>query len=222
MGKEHSLVKGRAVLITLTSTPWGPLLYEDGRRTASYSNFSLLKEAGAGSGRLILGNSADGGHWWLGDILGLAIYNRVISDQEVQQNYLSWVGRDYQGLKASPGLAAFYPFTEGQGEWVRNQAGDAYPLFKPAVFQPLRKVVLAWPTKPYMKSHSFYKDAAVNYFRLYPLGIFRRSSTVPLHPPTGCRFNCFDVDPWMFGQPGYRTGSGLSAGQEFGSQRCSV
>jgi VanZ family protein len=172
VGRERLLEKGRAVFITLTSNHWGTVLYEDGRRTASYPNFQLLKESGAESGRLILGNSADGRHWWEGDILGLAIYDRVKSDQEVQQNYLSWVRRDYQGLKTSNGLAAFYPFTEGRGEYARNQAGDAFPLYKPPVFQPLRKVVLAWPSKQYLKRFAFYQDAAVNLFGFIPFGFF--------------------------------------------------
>ena len=75
-------------------------------------------------------------------------------------------------LKNGPGLIGLYPFTEGQGDSVRNLAGGAHPLLKPAVFHPLQKVILEWPTKEQLKRWSFYQDVAVNILGFIPLGFF--------------------------------------------------
>jgi VanZ family protein len=170
--RDHFLVKGQAVILTVTSTSRMTTIYKNGLLNGSFSTFSLLKESGGGSGILILGNSAVGGNWWKGDILGLAIYNRVLPDHEAKKNFQNWIQRDYQEIKRSPGLVGFYPFNEGRGELVKNQAGNGFPIFKPAVFQPLHKIVLEWPSKEYRKHLSFYLDVAVNFFGFIPLGFF--------------------------------------------------
>ncbi|MEW6188191.1 MAG: VanZ family protein [Thermodesulfobacteriota bacterium] len=171
-GKDHFLIGERKVLVALTSNRVMTSLYANGRRSESFPNFSLLKGSGTGSERLILANSADGGHWWKGDILGLALYNRILSDQEIRMHQIFWSQQKHQELKSASGLVGLYFFNENQGEWVLNQAGKPYPLFKPAVFQPLRRDILGWPTRNYMRTHSFYQDAVINLIGFIPLGFF--------------------------------------------------
>jgi len=171
-GQGQVLIKNRKVFVTLTSSLEGTTLYEDGAMVKAFPGFRLLEDGPAGPGVLVLGNSAIGKSHWEGDLLGLALYSRALSDHEVRQNYSRWVRRDYASLKNDQGLIGLYPFTEGRGDIVRNLAGGAHSLLKPAVFHPLQKVILEWPTKGQLKRWSFYQDVAVNILGFIPLGFF--------------------------------------------------
>jgi VanZ family protein len=171
-GKENLLIKGQKVLLTLTSGPGGTILYKDGLPAADFPGYPLLGVSCNNRQVFNWGNSAIGRNGWEGDILGLALYNRVLSDGEVRENYPRWGKRDYPSLKNGPGLIALYPFTEGEGDSVRNLAGGAHPLLKPTVFHPWQKVVLEWPTKEQLKRRGFYQDVAVNILGFVPLGFF--------------------------------------------------
>ena len=171
-GKDQVLVKNRMVFITLTSSPEGTTLYVDGAMAKTFPGFPLLEDGPAGPSVLVLGNSAIGKSYWDGDLLGLALYNRALSDREVRENHSRWVRRDYSSLKNGLGLIGLYPFTEGQGNSVGNLADGAHPLLKPAVFHPLQKVILEWPTKEELKRWSFYQDVAVNILGFIPAGFF--------------------------------------------------
>jgi VanZ family protein len=171
-GKGQVLVKNRVVFITLTSSPEESTLYVDGARVQEFPGFPLLESRPAGPSVLVLGNSPTGKGYWEGDLLGLALYSRTLSDQEVRQNHLHWMQRDYQSLKSGPGLIGLYPFNEGKGERIGNLASDSCPLLKPAVFHPRQKVILEWPTKEQLKRRGFYQDLAVNILGFIPLGYF--------------------------------------------------
>ena len=171
-GKDQVLVKNRMVFITLTSSPEGTTLYVDGAMATTFPGFPLLEDGPAGPSVLVLGNSAIGQSYWEGDLLGLALYNRALSDREVRENHSRWVRRDYSSLRNGPGLIGLYPFTEGQGDSAGNLADGAHPLLKPAVFHPLQKVILEWPTKEQLKRWSFYQDVTVNILGFIPVGFF--------------------------------------------------
>jgi VanZ family protein len=171
-GQGQVLVKNRMVFITLASSPEGTTLYLDGVMAKAFPGFPLLEDQPAARTVLVLGNSAIGKSYWHGDLLGLALYNRALSDRKVRENHSSWIQRDYGSLKTGPGLIGLYPFNEGEGERIGNLASDSYPLLKPAVFHPLQKVILEWPTKEQLKRWSLYQDVAVNILGFIPLGFF--------------------------------------------------
>jgi VanZ family protein len=171
-GKDQVLVKNRMVFITLTSSPEGTTLYLDGARVKEFPGFPLLEDEPAGPSVLVLGNSAIGKSYWEGNLLGLALYSRGLSDREVRENHSSWIQRDYGSLKSGPGLIGLYPFNEGKGERIGNRTSDSYPLLIPAIFHPLQKIVLEWPTKEQLKRRSFHLDVAVNILGFIPLGFF--------------------------------------------------
>ena len=171
-GKRGTLIKNRVVFLTLTSSPRGTTLYVDGARVAEFPDFPLLDDPPAARSVLVVGNSAIGKSWWDGDLLGLALYSRVLTDLEVRQNYLRWVKKDYQALKTVSGLIGLYPFNEGKGEWARNMASEAHSLHLPTAFHPLQKIVLKWPAKVEFRRWGFYQDVAVNILGFIPLGFF--------------------------------------------------
>ena len=144
----------------------------DGARVEKFPGFPLFDDPPAARSVLVVGNSAIGKSWWEGELLGLALYGRVLTELEVRQNYLRWVKKDYQDLKSVSDLIGLYPFNEGKGEWARNVASEAHSLHLPTVFHPLQKIVLQWPAKVEFGRWGFYQDMAVNILGFIPLGFF--------------------------------------------------
>jgi VanZ family protein len=171
-GEKNLLIKGQKVMVTLTSDSRGTTLYKDGLPVAVFPGYPLLGVFRNNRQVFIWGNSAIGKNGWKGEILGLALYNRVLSDKETKQHYSFWIQRDFKSLRKKAGLIGLYPFLDGKGERVRNLAGDSYPLFKPTFFHPLQKVVLAWPSREHLTRLRLYQDLAVNILGFIPLGFF--------------------------------------------------
>ena len=171
-GKSRVLLNGRPVLLTLASSGAGTGLYVNGEKAAYWPGFPLLEDGPTGSSALVLGNTAIGNSPWKGEITGLALFNRALSDGEVRDRQIAWLRRDYPALQKDPGLIGLYPFTEGKGDRAFNLAPAGPPLIKPAVFHPLQKVVLEWPTKEQWKRRGLYQDLIINVLGFIPLGFF--------------------------------------------------
>ena len=124
-GSGHTLIKDQKIFLTLTSSPAGTRLYQNGEQVKEFPGYPLLKDMPPGGGAFVLGNSSIGKSYWEGRIYGLALYNRVLSNQEVLENYSCWSRRDYQTLKSPSGLVALYTFYEGKGDWAANLARNS-------------------------------------------------------------------------------------------------
>jgi hypothetical protein len=166
------LRKGKEVLLTLTSSPEGTVVYLQGKRVKDIPGFYLFEDRTKSPGRIIVGNSGDGRHSWEGRISGLALFNQSLSPEEAALHFAGWQGRDLHKLKSAPGLLALYPFTEGRGLRVADLTGKTGPLYRPAFFHPLQKVILEWPDKDSLRRIGFYEDVAVNILGFIPLGFF--------------------------------------------------
>lgn len=171
-GSGHTLIKDQKVFLTLTSSPEITKLYQNGTRVKEFPGYPLMEVVPAGRGAFILGNSSVGKSYWEGRIYGLALYNRVLPNQEVLQNYSYWNNEDYHKLKSSSGLIGLYAFNEGQGDRIKNLAPNSSSLLKPPYFHPLHKVVLEWPSRDYLKRLGFYQDMALNVIGFIPFGFF--------------------------------------------------
>ena len=171
-GCERILLKDQDVFLTLTSSRKETVIYYQGRPVKEIPGFFLLEDRGQNPGTVILGNSADGRHFWKGRVFGLAFYDRALSADEIAQNCSHWWMKDYQKLNSIPGLLALYPFAEGKGPWAADFTGQAGPFFIPDSFSPLKNMILEWPSREYMKRMSFYEDLAINVLGFIPLGFF--------------------------------------------------
>ena len=50
---------------------------------------------------------------WTGDVLGVAIYDRALTDHEVLKHYEDWQGARFDNLAAAENpISAPYPFNE--------------------------------------------------------------------------------------------------------------
>lgn len=89
-------------------------------------------------GRLVLGSRIRGSRGWIGQIDGLALYRRTLSQQEIASH--AGIAREagVGALAGEPGLLALYAFDEGSGQHIKGLAGGP-PIEIPRFYRPLER-----------------------------------------------------------------------------------
>jgi hypothetical protein len=163
---DDACLKGEPRFITLTSGEEGSTLYLDGIPQKHFS-FTLISDSLRG--RVLLGHPPEGHQAWTGDILGLAVYNRVLSGGDVSQNYGFWKDHRVSALLQGRGLAAIYPLDESSGPLAHNRAGSAPDLLIPKEFKLLHRSILS---PEFAFDRSELADVIVNILGFIPFGFF--------------------------------------------------
>jgi VanZ like family/Concanavalin A-like lectin/glucanases superfamily len=151
--------------ITITSGAQGTVIYVEGVRGKSVPY--RLDPSGL-SGRLVLAHSASSKESWAGNVFGLAIYDRALTDDEARKDYQTWTAASLGDLRALGGITALYPLDEKRGELVHNRAGSMPDLVIPKTFQPLRRAFLE---TSFRLAKSDLLDAATNIAGFIPFGL---------------------------------------------------
>ncbi len=159
----------KPVLITITSSQAGTMVYADGAVVKKLANFRLPRRDL--TGQLILGNSPGTTHNWSGQLRRLAIYDRELSAGEVSEHAASWTNRD-PDVAPSQGTVALYLFREGNGNVVHNQVDSATDLLIPERFFVLNEKFLERPWDEYRDDWNYWKDIGVNVAGFIPFGFF--------------------------------------------------
>ena len=172
IGYRDAFPKGEDVSITITSDKSGSVLYINGQPARNYPKRRLLAADTTGNPHLILGNTSTGESFWTGDIMGVAIYNRVLSPVEVFRDFQSWMQNDAFSIKRQNGLVCLYPFYERKGEMIRNVIDPDEALTMPEIFKPVQRKIL-FPFLQELRSNpSFSQDLMVNVLGFIPVGLF--------------------------------------------------
>lgn len=166
------LTEGNTRLITIVSDGSGSVLYVDGRLEKRFPRLVLVPESGSPGGHyLLLGNTPEATNGWMGDIFGLALYDRVLGEEEVMENYLSWNLHQEGKRGERKGLILRYPFQKISGDKVEDSSGRGNDLlippharFKSRVLAPLEIVGVS--------RNRFIKDVLINIIGFIPLGFF--------------------------------------------------
>ena len=87
IGIRDVLKKGDKRFVTITSGADGTNIYVDGILLKSSPRFHLFSMNEKPSGKILLGNSPTGGEYWTGNLLSLAIYDRVLTGEEVFKHF---------------------------------------------------------------------------------------------------------------------------------------
>ena len=157
-------------LITIASGPDQISIYVDGELARSYSDRSLIK-VDHFSGHLNLGNSSIGHNAWAGNIYGLALYDKLLTSEQIRQHHLLW-GVDSMNLTATitPEPLIVYDFSEGGGAFVHNRVDNVNHLIIPSTFKPLKTAVELrfWRDIPWDRQTA--KDILINLFGFVPFG----------------------------------------------------
>jgi len=166
------LTEGNTRLITIVSDWSGSVLYVDGRLEKRFPRLSLVPQSGSLGGHfLLLGNTPEVTSGWMGDILGVALYDRVLGEKEVMENYLSWdLEREGMG-GVRKGLILRYSFQEISGDMIEDSSGRGNDLlippharFKSRVLAPLEVIGVS--------RYRIIKDVLINILGFIPLGLF--------------------------------------------------
>jgi hypothetical protein len=165
IGMRDVLKKADKRFVTITSGADGTNIYVDGILMKSSPRFHLFSMNEKPSGKILLGNSPTGGEYWTGNLLSLAIYDRVLTGEEVFKHF--------HGSKKSgeEGPVSFYLFDEHSGTLAHDSVGDHHLLIPPT-FEVLQKTVLVPPWKDFRLNRSYLTDILTNILGFIPFGFF--------------------------------------------------
>jgi hypothetical protein len=165
IGIRDALKKGDKRFVTITSGVDGTNIYVDGILMKSSPKFRLFSMNEKPSGKIVLGNSPTGGEYWTGNLLSLAIYDRVLTGEEVLKHF--------HGLEKSGegGLISSYLFDEHSGTLAHDSVGDHHLLI-PSRFKILKKTILVPPWEDFRFTRSYLMDVLTNTLGFIPFGFF--------------------------------------------------
>lgn len=140
------------------------------------------------SGRLIVGNSFVGDHGWMGEIHGVAVYDRLLSASEVDRHFRLSRRRGMEALSHQSGLLALYPLAGCGSVGTENIVGN----FSPMIIPSRRSIDIApfchLPAADLKKPLDWVGDFLGNILFFMPLGFLllaaishRRESTSGMH-----------------------------------------
>jgi VanZ family protein len=161
--------KPRPVFLTITTGTSGTAVYADGALASTAPEFRL--SAKDFTGRLILGDSPAQPDNWSGQLLGLAIYHRVLTPTEVQRHYQTWTQELQPEIFADDRNVALYLFDERAGKVVHDRAGSGIDLYIPEKYLVLDKIFLKPFWTEFSMSRSYLGAALKNIVGFIPFGV---------------------------------------------------
>jgi len=171
---NHSYVMGvlqggKECFVTLTSNGRQTLLYVNGARAQTSSDFPLSSRDF--SGELILATLPRGNASWRGVWRGLAIYGVDLSPAQVVGHYETWTKTGRPHVAESERPAAMYRFDEGAGRIIRNQVPSGLDLHIPERFLLVDQAFLTPFWEEYEPSRSYWVgDVLFNIAGFVPFG----------------------------------------------------
>jgi VanZ family protein len=169
MGPRDVLKKGDKRFVTITSGVDGTNIYVDGILLKSSPRFHLFSMNEKPSGKILLGNSPTGGEYWTGNLLSLAIYDRVLTGEEVFKHFPQHFHDPEKSGEEGP--VSFYLFDEHSGTLAHDSVGDHHLLIPPR-FKVLKKTILVPPWEDFRFTRSYLMDVLTNILGFIPFGFF--------------------------------------------------
>ena len=163
------LRKNNPLFITITSGAQGTAVYLNGAHVNTAPQFGLSSEDL--TGQLFVGNYPLVEDGWQGQLRGLAIYNRVLTEAQVLQHYSAWTKNQNAEIK-NEGPIALYLFNEGLGSIVHNEMNSETDLRIPGHFFVLHAPFLETPWDEFQPGWSYWKNVLINIAGFVPLGFF--------------------------------------------------
>jgi VanZ family protein len=159
----------KSVFVTITIGEHDVTVYLDGvfkarfeKPTTSVDNLT---------GRLVVGDEAAGRGSWRGKVLGLAMYRRLLSPEQVMEHYTGWTTGGQPAISGGESPFALYTFDEGRGEVAHNKVFSASNLIIPSRYFALHPIFLASVADDYQLTWEYWQDVVVNVIGFVPLGI---------------------------------------------------
>ena len=158
--------------LTVTSGEDGTKVYLDGQLEKKEKDLVLEIPHERVENWLVVGNSVYGRHSWTGDIYGLALYDRTLTEKDVASHFKRWSKERDFSFAQEHAPRVLYMFDERGGEKAFNQAGENNHLEIPSKMQILQKEILITPWHKFELNQSFLQDFAINIIGFIPFGFF--------------------------------------------------
>ena len=163
--------RGKPHLVTVTFGGFEKAIYIDGKLI----NKNIIETDIKISGRLIIGNSPTNKNGWWGEIRGLAIYDRLLSPNEIKSHSAEVSSQGMHMLASVPGCLGLYTFEEGEGNIIESIVGDNRPFYIPAQTFSIPETIFHYPHKD-MRIESLFgalvtKDFGANILFFFPYGV---------------------------------------------------
>jgi hypothetical protein len=172
IGLQNGLLKNRDTFITITSGTGGTAVYVNGKGIRSYPNYNMLADISERPLRFILGNSPTGESFWVGNLMGFAVYNRALSAAQVLESHQTWTGKPPPFVSPDEGCLGMYLFDERKGATIHNMAAFNDPLVIPEIFEPVQRRILASFRQGFRGNFSYVQDIMINVIGFIPFGFF--------------------------------------------------
>src|SRR5579871_3077772 len=166
----RTLRKGDPSFWTITCDSSKITVYQNGLLRQTIPT-SLLLDARC-AGRLILGASAVFNDPWVGNLNGLAVYDRDLSPSQIQRHFSTWTSNGTPRIEADDLSIALYLFDEGSGPLIHNRIGQEMPLTIPERYVVVDRVLLDPIWRAFNGTLGFWRDALVNVLGFAPFGYF--------------------------------------------------
>lgn len=166
----EALLPQKERFITITSDGNGTALFLDGRLAKKSAGLSLGIPNKGRELRLVLGNSVYGRHPWVGDILGLAFFDRALTAPSVEDHFQQWGRTQSFAWAQSQNAAGLYLFDEGRGAKVVDHAAGGNDLQVPEKMTILTKEFLAAPFTGEEYNLTLSQDMVINTVGFVPMG----------------------------------------------------
>ena len=151
--------------LTLVANQKTCSIYVNGELAKSFQGVSLMGERESIRGcSIILGNSREVKSPWTGSILALRLYERALSEREIEGNREGMTGSD-----SREGLIASFALAKSHGTSIPDLSGNKNTLSVPGRVT-MTNPVLAWPDWRNQKDSSPAGDIVVNILGFVPIG----------------------------------------------------
>lgn len=167
---DDALRDGSVRFWTVASDPSGTSLYRDGAKVKQSPAFVISN--GEFSGQLILGTSPIFNEAWPGQIRGLAIYQRALTEARIARHFETWTRSGKPELRDDDGCVALYLFDEHKGKVVHNQIATRNDLLIPERYLIVNQTVLDPLWRAFEWSWGFWQDTVINICGFIPVGFF--------------------------------------------------
>jgi hypothetical protein len=158
-------------LITISSGPEQTEIYVNGDLARSYDIRSLIG-VDHFCGYLNLGNSSIGHNAWIGNLYGLALYDTLLTSEQIREHYEFWAERSADKLATiEPEPMILYTFTERKGASVHNQMDNTNHLTIPSTFKALRREIVVRFWRDIYWDEGTMKDILVNILGFVPFAL---------------------------------------------------
>jgi len=171
IGLKNGLNANEKKLITIASGRERTEIYVNGDLARSYDIRSLIGVEHF-CGYLSLGNSVIGHNGWVGKLYGLAMYDLLLTPEQIRKNAELWTNTPTNittFLKPKPSI--LYTFAERTGSSVHNQIDNTNHLTIPSKFKPLRRAVVIkfWESMEWSMADA--KDISINIIGFVPFAL---------------------------------------------------